>query len=143
MTPPDILYLFVYGTLKTGYDPHTKLCQPWLHSHQPALAQGRLYHLPMGYPAMTLEEGWVHGELLIFRNPPDTLLERLDNFEGYYPQLPPDRSAYQRQRIPVYDLDRTPLTTAWGYIMSVAMVQQVRGEWLPEGVWNRQTDLRA
>lgn len=143
MTSPNTLHLFAYGTLKTGYAPHAQLCQPWLHSHQPALAHGRLYHLPMGYPAMTAEEGWVRGELLVLMNPPATVLACLDDFEGYYPQLPAEYSAYQRQLIPIYDLEQTPLTTAWAYVMSVARVRQVQGEWLPEGVWNRPTKLQA
>jgi len=143
MTSSNTLQLFVYGTLKSGYDPHAKLCQPWLHALQPALAKGRIYHLPMGYPAMTAEEGWVQGELLLFMNPPDTVLQRLDDFEGYRPELPQERNPYQRQEIPIYDLERNPLTTAWAYIMPMFLVQQVQGEWLPDGIWNRPTQLRA
>ncbi len=143
MTSSNKLELFVYGTLKSGYDPHGKLCRPWLDSLQPALAKGRLYHLPMGYPAMTAEEGWVQGELLVFLNPPPTLLERLDGFEGYSPELSPEQNHYLRQEIPIYDLERNPLTTAWAYLMSPLRVQEVQGEWLPEGIWTRETNLRA
>lgn len=138
-----LLRLFVYGTLKPGYQPHDALCRPWLHDHQPALVRGRIYHLPMGYPGMTAEEGWVQGELLIFDDPPTSVLARLDAFEGYNPNLPAPSNAYNRQEIPVYNLNHQPLGTAWAYIMSTEYVRQVNGEWLPEGVWNRPTNLRA
>ncbi|URR35938.1 gamma-glutamylcyclotransferase [Thermosynechococcus sp. HN-54] len=137
------LRLFVYGTLKPGYQPHDKLCRPWLSAHQPALVKGRIYHLPMGYPGMTAEEGWVQGELLIFNDSPATLLSRIDAFEGYSPSLAPHLNVYNRQEVPVYDLNHQPLGTAWAYIMSTEWVREANGEWLPEGVWNRPTDLRA
>ncbi|WP_298616140.1 gamma-glutamylcyclotransferase [uncultured Thermosynechococcus sp.] len=138
-----LLRLFVYGTLKPGYQPHDTLCRPWLSEHQPALVRGRLYHLPMGYPALTAEEGWVRGELLIFDDPPPNVLARLDAFEGYNPQLPPHLNPYTRQEVPVYDLNYHPLGTAGAYLMRIEDVRQLKGEWLPEGVWNRPTHLRA
>ncbi|MFN3679441.1 MAG: gamma-glutamylcyclotransferase [Thermosynechococcus sp.] len=137
------LRLFVYGTLKPGYQPHEVLCRPWLSAHQPALVRGRLYHLPMGYPALTAEEGWVQGELLIFENPPANVLARLDAFEGYNPSLPADQNAYTRQEVPVYDLNHHPLGRAWAYLMRIEDVREVKGEWLPAGLWDRPTHLRA
>ncbi|QEQ02106.1 gamma-glutamylcyclotransferase family protein [Thermosynechococcus sp. QKsg1] len=137
------LRLFVYGTLKPGYQPHEILCRPWLSAHQPALVRGRLYHLPMGYPGLTAEEGWVQGELLIFHDPPPSVLAQLDAFEGYNPNLAPEVNAYHRQEVPVYNLNHQPLGTAWAYMMSTERVRDVNGEWLLEGVWNRPTDLRA
>ncbi|RMH68055.1 MAG: gamma-glutamylcyclotransferase [Cyanobacteria bacterium J003] len=132
-----VLRLFVYGTLKPGYPPHDLFCRPWLSGHQTALVRGRLYHLPMGYPGLTAEEGWVQGELLLFDDPPASLLTQLDAFEGYSPNLSPEVNVYCRQEVPVYDLTHQPLGTAWAYIMSTERVRDFNGEWLPEGVWNR------
>jgi gamma-glutamylcyclotransferase (GGCT)/AIG2-like uncharacterized protein YtfP len=62
----DRCCIFAYGTLKPGERAFVELCQPFAIATQSAQAQGRLYHLPLGYPAMTLEPGWVQGVLLTF-----------------------------------------------------------------------------
>lgn len=127
--------LFVYGTLKPGERAFDRLCQPITLSTQPAMASGRLYHLPQGYPAMTLEPGWVQGVLLTI-----TSLERLqplDDFEEYYPDRP-DRSEYLRHLHPVYDYSRQPLGTAWVYTMPRDRTLSLGGQWLPEGYWSER-----
>lgn len=125
--------LFVYGTLKPGERAFGELCQPFAIATQPAQAQGRLYHLPLGYPAMTLESGWVQGVLLTFAN--SAPLGRLDAFEDYYPDRPAD-SEYQRQRQLVYDLRHQPLGFAWVYVMSTDRVIALGGRWVPGGEWS-------
>jgi gamma-glutamylcyclotransferase (GGCT)/AIG2-like uncharacterized protein YtfP len=45
--------LFVYGTLKTGFENHRRFCASST-SVGPAWAEGRLYPLPQGYPALVL-----------------------------------------------------------------------------------------
>ncbi len=125
--------LFVYGTLKPGERAFAELCQPFAIATQPAQARGRLYHLPLGYPAMTLEPGWVQGVLLTFANLAP--LDSLDAFEDYYPDRPLD-SEYQRQQQPIYDLRQQPLGIAWVYVMSTDRVIVLGGQWLPGGNWS-------
>ncbi|PSN15390.1 hypothetical protein C7293_07435 [filamentous cyanobacterium CCT1] len=128
--------LFVYGTLKPGERAFVEFCAPYLVTSLPALAMGRLYHLPLGYPAMTLEPGWVQGILLIFSSP--DCLHAIDAFEEYYPDRS-ESSEYQRDRHPVFNLQRQPLSTAWIYTMTRDRVTALGGRWLPQGHWSETT----
>ena len=47
------LRLFVYGTLKRGFENHRKLCQG-VRSVEEAAIRGKLYALPAGYPALVI-----------------------------------------------------------------------------------------
>jgi gamma-glutamylcyclotransferase (GGCT)/AIG2-like uncharacterized protein YtfP len=47
------LRLFVYGTLKRGFGNHRKLCQG-VRSVEEAEIRGKLYALPVGYPALVI-----------------------------------------------------------------------------------------
>jgi gamma-glutamylcyclotransferase (GGCT)/AIG2-like uncharacterized protein YtfP len=102
-----------------------------------AQVRGRLYHLPLGYPAMTLESGWVQGMLLTFSH--QRPLSAIDAFEDYYPDRPED-SEYHRYHHPVYDLTHQLLGQAWVYTMTRDRVIGLGGQWLPEGRW---TELPA
>ncbi|NJN23760.1 MAG: gamma-glutamylcyclotransferase, partial [Acaryochloridaceae cyanobacterium RL_2_7] len=46
------LKVFVYGTLKPGYDNHNRYCRDRLLEIQPAQVKGSLFQLPVGYPGM-------------------------------------------------------------------------------------------
>ncbi len=50
---PSQLCLFVYGTLKRGYNNHQRFCQGVLTVEE-ATVCGRLYHLPVGYPRLVV-----------------------------------------------------------------------------------------
>jgi gamma-glutamylcyclotransferase (GGCT)/AIG2-like uncharacterized protein YtfP len=80
------LLFVVYGTLKPGERAFASLCEPFAIAAQPAQTVGRLYHLPLGYPAMTTEPGWVQGVLLTLSSP--NALTAIDAFEEYYPSDP-------------------------------------------------------
>ncbi len=70
--------LFVYGTLMHGGERAGLLGAAL---RQRATLQGRLYHLPAGYPALELgTAGTVHGELV--DAPSDRVLALLDHIEG-------------------------------------------------------------
>lgn len=129
-----VLPLFVYGTLKPGQWAFDQFCQGQVLALAPALVRGRLYHLCLGYPALSLEPGWVQGVLLTLARPES--LAAIDDFEEYDPQAP-DQSPYQRRWQPVYHLDRRPFSQAWLYTMAPDRIQRLEGEWLPEGVWPR------
>lgn len=131
--PELTIPIFVYGTLKPGEQAFEQWCAPHAIDPQPALAQGRLYHLPVGYPAMTLETGWVQGVAL--RLTSQAALQRLDDFEDFFPDRPLE-SLYQRLHQTIYTLNRQPLTTAWTYVMARSQVERWGGIWLPMGVWS-------
>lgn len=130
--------LFVYGTLKPRERAFTNLCKPFAIAAQPAQTIGRLYHLPLGYPAMTTELGWVQGVLLTLSN--SDALTAIDGFEEYYPDRP-QSSEYQRSLQTVYDLNQRPLERAWVYTMSLEQVNSFGGLWLPHGYWTETLTL--
>lgn len=53
--PEALLRLFVYGTLRRGYQNHQRFCSQTL-SIEPAVVWGRLYHLQAGFPALEVSE---------------------------------------------------------------------------------------
>ena len=133
----DPIRLFVYGTLKPGEWAFESLCGGQVMAMAPAIAAGRLYHLPQGYPALSLETGWVQGVVLSL---PITLLAAIDHFEGYDPHQG-EQSEYQRQWRPIYHPDHTPFASAWLYTMTQDQIQALGGEWLPQGIWSHSQGL--
>lgn len=127
------IHVFVYGTLKPGERAYDRLCRPAVRAIAPAIAEGRLYDLPLGYPAMTLAAGWVTGFCLTFAN--SEALAALDAFEEYDGDRPPEANEYQRIARPIYHPNRIPWQNAWMYVMSPERVEQWGGIWLPSGYW--------
>jgi gamma-glutamylcyclotransferase (GGCT)/AIG2-like uncharacterized protein YtfP len=116
--------IFVYGTLKPGYEPYRRFLAGRTLAERAAMAAGKIYHLPLGYPAMVADSfdpeavsSWdssqeaVQGYLLSFRN--SAVLAQLDDYEQHdpavvaqrYPRCDPQAIAYQRREILVYGLD--------------------------------------
>jgi gamma-glutamylcyclotransferase (GGCT)/AIG2-like uncharacterized protein YtfP len=126
-------HVFVYGTLKPGGRAYRRFCEPSVLAMATARAPGRLYELSMGYPAMTLEAGWVQGMRLTFDDP--EALKAMDEFEDYYPNHPED-SEYQRICHTVYVGDSSNPFVAWVYTMEPQQIETLQGQWLPEGLWN-------
>lgn len=115
------LPLFVYGTLLSS-ESHAGLLAGL--GRRPARLRGRLYHLPAGYPALTLGgPDDVHGELVEAPHP--DLLALLDHYEGVSEGL------YARVHAPVI----LGLTTvrSWAYVMEDPPARG--GRWLPAGRW--------
>lgn len=136
-----MLPIFVYGTLKPGEINHT-VCAHYVQAVAPAIAYGSLYHLPFGYPAMSLDAShWVVGCLLHFSDP--QLLTILDQFEQHDPSVfqrlfPTTDLAthqYQRTRIQTYTPQQHPLTLAWSYTMTTAQIQQLNGTKTAHNHW--------
>jgi gamma-glutamylcyclotransferase (GGCT)/AIG2-like uncharacterized protein YtfP len=125
--------VFVYGTLKPGGFYFPQYCQGRVVESYAAIAQGNLFDLPMGYPAMTAGNGWVQGYVLTFNDP--AVLQELDQLEGYDPDGSALENEYQRQEIDIFDPDHQPLGQAWAYLMLPERVQQSSGIWLPNGQW--------
>lgn len=136
------LNFFVYGTLKPGEVNHW-VCASYITAIQPAIVAGRLYHLPLGYPAITtVEEGIVHGYLCSFDDP--QVVSILDEFEQHDPQalerVAPGQSLdayqYSREVLALFTPKRSPLGSAWGYVMTCEQIRCLRGNLVPEGNWH-------
>ncbi|MBW4581907.1 MAG: gamma-glutamylcyclotransferase [Tildeniella nuda ZEHNDER 1965/U140] len=137
-----VIHVFVYGTLKRGEVNH-HVCSSHIVQSRPAIAQGCLYTLPFGYPAMTLEAGIVQGELLSFAH--SDILDCLDAFERHDPEefsrcAPSQRleqHAYERSTIATYDTAQRFLSLAWAYLMTREQTLALGGILLPDGRWHQ------
>jgi gamma-glutamylcyclotransferase (GGCT)/AIG2-like uncharacterized protein YtfP len=125
--------VFVYGTLKPGEENYERYCKSYCKA-QAAMVLGRLYDLPLGYPALTVGELPVYGFLLSFAD--SDILAILDELEDYSPTRPLDQNEYFRVKTEVFCLDRQPLGWAWTYCMEQTQVQQLGGVLLPDGKWS-------
>lgn len=131
-----MLSVFVYGTLKPGEAYYEAYCAPYVVDTVAAIAQGTLYHLPQGYPAMTGGDGWVTGALLQLKDA--SAIAHMDDFEDYNPALPASANLYTRQLRPVFASDRQPLGSAWMYLMTIERVQAYGGMPITTGCWSRE-----
>lgn len=137
-----MLKIFVYGTLKPNEANFQRFCQPHLHDAQPALTEGKLYHLTRrGYPAMTLETGWVEGFLITFTD--HRVLQTLDELEDYQSGRSPQFNEYQRQKRPIYTPTKTFLEEAWTYIMLPETVTKLGGIPLNHNKWSGNLSLMS
>jgi gamma-glutamylcyclotransferase (GGCT)/AIG2-like uncharacterized protein YtfP len=108
MNPPEIIAVFVYGTLKRGQCRET--CWPLTPSSiVSAWTRGTLFGRS-DYPAMTPGTDRVSGELWTFSSDGIArVLAVLDEVEEA-PDL------YQRVAVPVFDMDQRTLGIAWTYL---------------------------
>lgn len=120
------LGLFVYGTLKSG-ERQAGLLRGL--PRREGRIRGRLYHLPAGYPALTLDgTDDIFGELVA---PPDErLLALVDHYEGI------DSGLYRRVVVPV----RIGLRTERAWVYEMPTAPTAGGRYLPDGRWR---SLRA
>jgi len=130
----DVKYLMVYGTLMRGQANHARYCADAL-TIEPAVTTGRLYHLPMGYPAMIeADDGRVFGEAMTF---PDlaSKLAVLDILEGYRPDQP-EHSLYLRRVQPVSLLNSGLTVPAYCYVwcskLPASSLLLAAGQWPPD-----------
>ena len=149
-----LLAAFFYGTLKRGHANHYRFCAGYL-SVQEAAAGGRLYDLPLGFPALVVPEEDVralgtadytenarkNGKTLDTGSPapdaprvfgelfvfddPADRLPALDALEGF---VPGEAGFYRRVLIPVETEEGAVL--AWAYA-----VERPSGTHLPDGRW--------
>ncbi|NDJ23567.1 gamma-glutamylcyclotransferase [Nostoc sp. B(2019)] len=130
----SLVRVFVYGTLKPGEANYKRYCAGKVADAKPAMLQGKLFALPMGYPAMTLGDSQVHGYLLSFTNP--GILKQLDVLEDYQPHRQMSENLYNRQIIEAYEPKGLSLGYAWVYLMSPERVYQFGGVPQPDGWWS-------
>ena len=129
-----MLKVFVYGTLKPGECNYQLYCTGKVVEEKSAIAQGLLFSLPFGYPAMTPGNSLVKGFVLSFST--YKILHQLDWLEDYDPQRPVAQNEYYRQQIKVYDTAKEPLGTSWTYLMTLEQVKAYQGVLLPNGWWS-------
>lgn len=128
-----MLKVFVYGTLKPGERNYQFYCAQAV-SVQKAIAYGKLYDLPMGYPAAVFgETSLIRGYLLTFIDA--AILQALDELEDYYPNQPTSQNLYQRHQIEVYDLSKKSLGKVWTYSMNQQQINNYSGTLIDEGWW--------
>ncbi len=133
MQSPNSCQVFVYGTLKPNEANYDQYCAGKVIAQQPAIAYGKIYALPMGYPAMIQGDRQVQGYLLTFEN--DRILESLDELEDYQSDRPFSENLYMRQRIEVFNLEGISLGLAWVYLMNLEQVTKFEGIYLENGFW--------
>ncbi|KYC39340.1 hypothetical protein WA1_31900 [Scytonema hofmannii PCC 7110] len=129
-----LLKVFVYGTLKPGEENYDRYCIGKVVDAIGAIAVGKLFALPMGYPAMALGDHSVRGYLLSFAD--SQVLIDLDELEDYHPARDESENLYNRQQIEVHDLQGHSLGWAWVYVMKEELATQLGGIFLPDGWWS-------
>lgn len=130
----NLLKVFVYGTLKPGEYNYGRYCAGKVVAAQPASAYGRLFALPVGYPAMTAGEEIISGVLLSFTE--SAVLQDLDRLEDYDPHRLPAENEYNRVQIEVFDLSGQMLDSAWVYLMTPEQVERRGGVPVASGCWS-------
>ncbi|BDI14745.1 gamma-glutamylcyclotransferase [Nostoc cf. commune SO-36] len=130
----DLVQVFVYGTLKPGETNYQRYCAGKVVDVKRVFVQGKLFALPMGYPAMTLGDSQVHGYLLSFSDP--RILNELDVLEDYQPNRQTPENLYNRQIIEVYEAQSLSYSWAWVYLMTLDRVEQLGGFLQPDGWWS-------
>ncbi|MEA5502526.1 gamma-glutamylcyclotransferase [Halotia wernerae UHCC 0503] len=126
--------VFVYGTLKPGEANYQRYCAGKVLNAQRAVVKGQLFTLPLGYPAITPGEYFVHGYLLSFADL--NILDALDKLEDYQPTRQMSANLYSRQEVEIYDHQGLPLGQAWVYFMTIERVYQLKGILQPNGWWS-------
>ncbi|WP_414513008.1 gamma-glutamylcyclotransferase [Nostoc sp. PCC 9305] len=129
-----LVRVFVYGTLKPGEANYKRYCAGKVVDFKRAFVQGKLFALPMGYPAMTPGDSQVYGYLLSFSHP--KILNELDVLEDYQPNRQTPENLYNRQIIEVYEPQSLSLGWAWIYLMTLEQVDRLGGFLQPGGWWS-------
>lgn len=127
--------VFVYGTLKPGERNYPIYCQTQVIQICQAYTYGHLYHLKLGYPAMTVGDQKVRGYLLTFAD--EAILTSLDRLENYQPQRSPQKNQYLRKKLPIYAATEEFLGDAWGYVMTFSKVMTYQGTLIESGWWTQ------
>jgi gamma-glutamylcyclotransferase (GGCT)/AIG2-like uncharacterized protein YtfP len=129
-----MLKVFVYGTLKPKGKYYSLYCQGKTISEIYGWTKGKLFSLPLGYPAMIPGNDRVYGYLLSFAS--ETELINLDRLEGYTGERNSPSNEYDRFKITVYSPDNLLLDQAWAYFMTPKKVQELNGIYIASGWWN-------
>ena len=115
-------YLFVYGTLRTGFaNPVRKEIMDDVELIGQAVIRGRMYDIgryPGAVRGSESEPASIIGEVLRLTHP-KKVIRILDQYEGFDPDML-EKSEYRRDLIPVQLPDGTELV-AWVYLYNLAV----------------------
>lgn len=127
------LKVFVYGTLKPNGKYYPFYCEGKTIKEEQCWTKGKLFALPVGYPAMIEGNEHIKGFLLTFASSSE--LTNLDKLEGYSGIENSINNEYERKKILVYDQLNQPLDYAWAYFMTKEKINLLKGIYLPSGEW--------
>ncbi|WOO40013.1 gamma-glutamylcyclotransferase family protein [Rubellicoccus peritrichatus] len=130
----EAIRVFVYGTLKPGGHYWDRFCEGKVTDATEAKVRGKLYDLPVGYPAMTESTNeWCYGHVLTLKN--QSALDGLDYLEGYIPGRKESENEYQRITVEAFNKLSEPLGKVWCYVMLSDIIYKQHGSFIPSGVW--------
>ncbi len=116
MADPTLLKLFVYGSLRSGFQhPAYGYISRYFQLCSPATVQGRLYDMGTYPAAVPAEDGRLIGELYECVRPDEFnyAIAQLDDYEGIYPENG-EPALYRRDQAEVTLPDNSK-TIAWIY----------------------------
>ncbi|MBX5436452.1 MAG: gamma-glutamylcyclotransferase [Alicyclobacillaceae bacterium] len=132
----EVPRVFVYGTLRVGQRYHRWIAAA-VSGVVPGTAEGRLFHLPFGYPAMIWEPGAgvVHGDVLeLDPRRAAQALQVMDRIEGY--RGPGRANEYERIVRPVCRADGVEvLCHLYAWPERSRRWLEANGEPVPGGDW--------
>lgn len=117
MTLPPIHNLFVYGSLRSGFQsPAYDYISRYFTLVGEGRVRGRLYDLgeyPAAKPAE--EEAWIVGELYHVKqeNELDWALAQLDDYEGVNPDYEEEQQYYRDQALVSFEGNQVPAWIYW------------------------------
>jgi gamma-glutamylcyclotransferase (GGCT)/AIG2-like uncharacterized protein YtfP len=119
-------YVFFYGTLMAPFNrPGRQRIEPHLAYTGRGSIAAALFDLGIYPAAVPASEGRVWGEVYEMDSPP-SVLEALDDIEGYRP-AEPETSLYNRLQTPVA-LDNGRIVDAWVYFYNAPLGRAERIE---------------
>ena len=124
--------IFVYGSLRQDFWNHDKVLKNRVRQIQKGTIQGKLYHLPAGYPAVIKGEDQVHGEVMTFTQ--DKLLKSLDVLEGYFGEGQDNLYIRTKHKTTLEDGSE-----AWCWVYTYADEEAARkkGRYISNGDWKK------
>lgn len=135
-----IVRVFVYGTLKPGEANYQIYCQGKTIAETPAYIRGKLYHLSLGYPAISQGNEKIAGYLLKFDD--YQILQQLDRLEDYQENRSLEENEYYRQLVEVYDKSDRYLGEAWCYFMTPEKIAFHNGILVTVNNWQGNKQLK-
>ena len=122
--PAKRFHVFVYGTLRPGGFYFKRLVEGLGVLSTPAWVSGELYKLDPGYPGLRPGERRVEGDVLSFDEP--SLLDQLDELEGYDPQNP-EAGEYKRGQIEAFAMSGAALGEVAVYWILPERLKELNG----------------
>lgn len=127
------LRVFVYGTLKPGGFYWPEFCEGKVLRYWRARARGRVFHLPIGYPASVFGgDGWIQGFVLEMADV--DAMKGLDVLEGFQPGRG-EKNDYRRLRVEVVNVESSETDEVWSYEMELDKILEAGGTPVESGDW--------